>query len=228
MWGNIAFIAVVALGIDVGWQPLPEGGVEYLIQIEPDVFERLKSGDIEAIASDVPTHVRDIRTYRVFVGTAELPRELPSTAKPLIDPFKNRPPVRPLEPGGFDDATSLTDTVEMPFAPDSPFPESLPANPGVKPISAEPVAYIAPGGGLPSAPSGSPSDAPAVQEADAAPSKPWLPLTAAVFAFFASFGINVYLGWMAWDNRYRYRELLLRDRDPATLEEIVEVEPTDP
>jgi hypothetical protein len=70
-------MAAMALGIDVGWRPLSEGGVEYLIQIEPDLLETLQPG--EAIGSDVPPPlVGQIRAYRITVGTEELPRELPS------------------------------------------------------------------------------------------------------------------------------------------------------
>jgi hypothetical protein len=38
-------IAAAALGIDVGWQPLPEGGMEYIIQIAPQTLETLKAGE---------------------------------------------------------------------------------------------------------------------------------------------------------------------------------------
>ena len=32
MCGTVLCVAAVALGINVGWQPLPDGGMEYVIQ----------------------------------------------------------------------------------------------------------------------------------------------------------------------------------------------------
>ena len=80
MCGNVLCIAAVVLGIEAGWQPLPEGGVRYLIQIEPGVIETLRSG--EPIESDIPPQVKDVRGYRISVGTEQLPRELPPAAEP--------------------------------------------------------------------------------------------------------------------------------------------------
>jgi len=57
------------------------------------------------------------------------------------------------------------------------------------------------------APSDSPSDGATAQ--DQAPSKPWL-LT--LFGLFASLGGNVYLLWVAFDFRSRYRTLARRSR----------------
>ena len=37
------------------------------------------------------------------------------------------------------------------------------------------------------------------------PARPWLPLSFALFGLFASLGANVFLGWIAWDSRQRYR-----------------------
>ena len=50
------------------------------------------------------------------------------------------------------------------------------------------------------------------------PSRPWLPLTAALLALFASLGGNVYLAWLNYDSRTRYRRLLSRMQEPAVTE----------
>ncbi len=71
-----AVLAACVLGIDVGWQPLPDGGVEYIIQIPPQTFEVLKPG--EAVQSRVPSEVKDIRQCRVVIGRGTLPRQLPA------------------------------------------------------------------------------------------------------------------------------------------------------
>ena len=44
-------VVVAALGVDVGWQPLNSGGMEYIIQIEPDSLDSLLDG--RDIVSDV-------------------------------------------------------------------------------------------------------------------------------------------------------------------------------
>ena len=82
MCGNILCVATVLLGIDAGWHSLPEGGVEYLIQIEPDTFDRLKSGDVETILSYIRPDVRaaDVRAIRISIGDKELPQDLPAAS----------------------------------------------------------------------------------------------------------------------------------------------------
>jgi hypothetical protein len=66
-------LVALALGVDVGWKPLPEGGLEYIIQIEPELLNSLRSG--QTISSDVPLVLRDIRRYRIQVGDGRLPQE---------------------------------------------------------------------------------------------------------------------------------------------------------
>ncbi|MEK6247808.1 MAG: hypothetical protein N2C12_06480, partial [Planctomycetales bacterium] len=61
------------IGVDVGWQPLATGGLEYVIQIEPHQLKTLKPGD--EISVGVRPELRDVRRYRIIVGTGPLPRE---------------------------------------------------------------------------------------------------------------------------------------------------------
>ncbi len=96
MCGNILCVAAILLGIDAGWQPLPEGGVVYLIQLEPQILDRLESGEIKAVESDLPPYVKDIRSYRITVGTDELPRELPP-ATSIPQAFEQDPAAKPIE-----------------------------------------------------------------------------------------------------------------------------------
>ena len=42
--------------------------------------------------------------------------------------------------------------------------------------------------------------------------RPWFFLTMTLFALFASLGGNLFLGWVTWDIRLRFRELLIRAR----------------
>jgi len=187
MVGNIVYLAAVVLGVDVGWQPRPEGGVEYLIQIEPHLLDALKSG--EAIQSEIPPDVKNVRSYRISVGTGSLPREVPTVEQiQPPDPF-----VIPPRPHGVDSGTP---------------PQTLPPETTGSPIREKPADHTDVTGAAPPA-EASPSDKPATDQAPASSStRPWTPLTLSLLALFASLGGNAYLFWVARDARNRYRVLV--------------------
>jgi len=84
-------LVALALGVDVGWKPLPEGGLEYIIQIEPELLNSLRSG--QSISSDVPLVLQNIRRYRIQVGDGRLPQEGPlETPLPGAEPEPARRP----------------------------------------------------------------------------------------------------------------------------------------
>ncbi|MEX2114627.1 MAG: hypothetical protein WD845_15645 [Pirellulales bacterium] len=64
-------MAASTLGVEAGWQPLPEGGHEYTIQIEPSLVRLLESGN--DVVSEVPSQI-DVRRFRIKLGTGELSR----------------------------------------------------------------------------------------------------------------------------------------------------------
>lgn len=66
-------VVISSVGVDVGWQPADDGGLEYIIQIEPQVAARLKAGDV--IEVGVRPELRDVRRYRIVVGSGPLPRD---------------------------------------------------------------------------------------------------------------------------------------------------------
>ena len=68
-------IAVATLGIDYGWQRLPEGGMQYIIQLNPQALEALRAG--QPIESDIPAGAGEVRSYRIIVGRGALPHDLP-------------------------------------------------------------------------------------------------------------------------------------------------------
>lgn len=76
-------LAAAATAVDYGWQPLAGGGFEYIIQIEPEVLDALLKG--QEIASDLPPDLRGIRSYRVRVGSGDVPRvgQPPAPAAPV-------------------------------------------------------------------------------------------------------------------------------------------------
>jgi hypothetical protein len=69
------FVAAATLGFDVGWQRLPEGGMEYIIQLDPQTLDALRSGQV--LQSDIPSAAGEVRSYRIVVGGQRPPRESP-------------------------------------------------------------------------------------------------------------------------------------------------------
>jgi hypothetical protein len=102
---TVVLLAAAAIGLDYGWQPLDDGGFEYIIQIEPELLDSLQAG--EALRSDLPPFLRDVRSYRIQVGRGQVPRlgnpqaavvQTPvttpqQTAEPP-EPVKQEPPIR--------------------------------------------------------------------------------------------------------------------------------------
>ncbi len=96
----LVVVATVAMGIEVGWEPLPGGGHEYTIQIEPQLLEVLEKGEDE-VFSEVPAGI-DVRRYRILVGTGKLRRD----SGPL-EPTATDPP-RAASSGTREPASRLT------------------------------------------------------------------------------------------------------------------------
>jgi hypothetical protein len=71
MLAAVAALTVCSLGVQVGWQPLESGGVEYIIQVSSEELERL--ANVDDLISDVPADL-DVRRYRITVGDDQLPR----------------------------------------------------------------------------------------------------------------------------------------------------------
>ena len=78
MGGLIVCLAATLLVVDARCRALPDGGVQYVIQIEPQLLERLESGAIEAVASHVPREINDIRAYQITIGTQKLAENAPT------------------------------------------------------------------------------------------------------------------------------------------------------
>ena len=90
-------VAAATLGIEVGWQRLPEGGTEYIIQLDPQTLETLRSG--KPLHSDIPPAAGEVRSYRIIMGTQKLPRETPDKPQPKAEPQTvSEPPPKPWLP----------------------------------------------------------------------------------------------------------------------------------
>ena len=182
MCGTMLCIAAVTLGIDPGWERMEDGGWRYLIQIDPNALEDLKAGRIPPLESDIPPQLRDIRSYRISVGKGQPRRDpLPELPEAVVSPPGPAWPSPPEAPGPLPTATDVKPREER----QASFSEQVLAKPQLAP----------------------PSD---TGKEPAEPPRPWLPFTMALSAAFACFGGMLYLGWIAWDYRKRYRQLYLR------------------
>jgi hypothetical protein len=182
-------LAMATLGTDAGWQRLPDGRLQYIIQMEPQTLDALRAS--KPVESDLPSNLRDVRSYRIVFGSKKLPRDsLPdaSLAKPALPPIAESQP-----------------------AP----PHHLSPDPTVKPLVGQQAVFKEP---TPS-PAETTDSNPASEPQSPTPAKPWLPLTFTLLGLFASFGGNIYLGWIVLDLRKRCRSLLGRhvgtDAPPA-------------
>ncbi len=70
---SVILIAAATLGIDYGWQPLEDGQLEYIIQIEPELLSAMRQG--EEVVSELTGDVRGVRRFRIKIGNDPLPRE---------------------------------------------------------------------------------------------------------------------------------------------------------
>jgi hypothetical protein len=139
MHGAALCLVTAVVGVDVGWQPLPDGGMEYIIQIEPHVLEMVGRG--EEIVSDIPPALPGVDgrriSVRVTAGTETLPRVGDLTARPKPPPSPEVPLNKPYESepvlrDGFASSDPPTPSPEPrapspePPAPDPETPASAP------------------------------------------------------------------------------------------------------
>lgn len=180
-WGDamqtiLLCLAAAAVGVDVGWERMPSGEMEYIIQFDPQELESLRDG--QPIQSDVHPGAGQVRSYRIVVGKKSLPRETPPAAAP--------------SPGA---------TGPEPSTPKAKAPRPLPTDANGAAILGRPAVYVEPGDAPPDA---KPPESPPKEETEQQ-EEPWMPLTASLLALFASLGANVFLGWVAWDSRRQFR-----------------------
>jgi hypothetical protein len=195
-----AMLAVATLGVDTGWEPLPDGGLVYIIQIEPQLLDAMREGT--QIASEIPAELAGVRSYRVLVGDGTLPREglTPSSAGGEVQ-AGFRPPAAPPEPD-----TQQADVETPPASPGDTEPGPFSADPN-DPVRAVPASAAEPQ--QPDNTDTSSEGENAREEASSAAGseKPWLPMVLLAVGLCLSVGGNLYLIWITWDTRRRYRAL---------------------
>jgi hypothetical protein len=70
--GKLLLSPGVAHAVEFGWQELQDGGIEYLVQVEPSLVDSFRQG---GFSSDIPPGLRDVRRIRIVVGEAALPNQ---------------------------------------------------------------------------------------------------------------------------------------------------------
>lgn len=225
MIATSVLVATLTLGVDTGWQPAPEGGVEYIIQIDPLLLRSLSAD--EPITSEVPEVLGPVRRFRVQLGTGPLPHVAPEPP-----PTKPAPPLATDDTHAFDlpqddetgnmrripkKAEKLGTTAQQPraFEPGqraAPLAESSPA---VKQASAEKSDEAPAAAASPRTAAGNRSNSQSAGTSAAAPSgRPWGPFLFSLLLLTASLAANVYLVWIWLDTRRRY-QTLARQHGPA-------------
>ena len=176
------FIAAAAFGSDVGWQPLPNGGTEYIIQLNPYELDALRRG--RPLQNDVPRNAGEVRAYRIVVGNEILPRVAPLPRATYRDELGKRA-------GDRWPAPIAESTARLARSPALGATTVASGNAAAAPANANRSTQ----------PNRTTS-----QGASAEPAKPWFWLTFLVL--LVSLGSNLYLGWIVADLRRRCRRLI--------------------
>ncbi len=237
--GPMLLLAAASFGVDFGWQPIAGGGVEYIIQIEPELLESLASGRAD-IVSEIPPFLRGVRSYRITVGTGPLPHhgEPPPVAGALEEDQDAGIPGPDKDPlaGAFDGAGAkpLRQSGTKRSAQGEVNPAAYEEDDADGPeLTGAAEDQSANGGdatrrhtgvdrksGQAARDSAADQDVPSPSDQDTQPgaasatsSRPWLPLGLALIALCASLAGNAYQGWLTLALRQRYLLLLARSAE---------------
>jgi hypothetical protein len=108
-----ATAALLMGGIEAAFIPADNGGVDYLVRVEPDL---VNSSSPHALTSDVPADARDVRSVRIYVAdawppsversvadAARRPRTQPMAVAAMARPSSIEPttPAKPERPWGW-------------------------------------------------------------------------------------------------------------------------------
>lgn len=224
-------------GVDLGYQPAANGGLELIVQIDANTFQTLRENDPISVA--VPREAQQVRPSQITValGSARLPQSLP----PQISPPQGSPlPGTAAAPATAPRvrASPIPNTSVLPATVESPLPST--GGPSLTPGDAQGPARIPPPSGAIAAPTTTNEQSQGAADPRATASGPaasqqgnsytpsafdngdskgaisfngkQLFLVLLVIALAAS---NGYVGWLFLDARQRYLGLLARTFAPA-------------
>jgi hypothetical protein len=195
MFPSILLLAASAVGINYGWEPLPDGGVKYIVQFKLDELEEARNSGKD-IESDIPSTVVDVRSISIRLGTSQLPRENPPAKTDLQFPAPNQEIRKP-------DSAAPANLDAKPG--NSALPPPLLQSPQGKPLAAQ-ASFNEPAEKSKTAPD---SKSAAASLAIGELAKPW-PLIGMLLLLFTSLSGNFYLVWIFAELRKRYRALLVK------------------
>src|SRR5436190_146554 len=72
LWVLLAGAATTAQAVQFGWQELNGGGIQYIVQVEPELLDSFHE---QGFTSDLPASMRDVRSIRIVVGKEILPNQ---------------------------------------------------------------------------------------------------------------------------------------------------------
>lgn len=90
MNGFALLVATAVMGVDYGWEPDTSGELEYIIQIEPMTLIALREG--HDIVSQIDPYVRNVKRFRIQVGSDPVPRRGFPPTKPAEGASAPAPP----------------------------------------------------------------------------------------------------------------------------------------
>jgi len=205
------FVGVACLGIEVGWRPLLDGGTEYVIRVSPEELADLKLGDIIA-ASDVPPDLPPIKSYRIEVGRGAVERRVPPAGSTVLEAPENAAAANSQRP-------APSATIPLVFT-EPAAPQAMDRPPAAPPKESKNSADQVQGSakateGDPGRqtqdeqPRSTTGEAPVESQTKNPDS---LIHTLAISGMTASFAAVLYIGWVAWEYRRKYLELLRAGR----------------
>ena len=236
MCGSVLCVAAVLVGVKLTAQPLPAGGIEYVLHVEPLALDSLRSG--KDLHSDIPPPtLQDVRSLRITLAGDQAPAVFPAagTGSAARGPGGAAPAESAADRGGTF-ATAPPGLLPMPKLDVTPRPWDrlrVPPASTDSPASAEQKITLAAPKESPTTPLGKQPAAltalgkqPAASKAastvatEPEPPKESLGLLFSLGASTAgSFSGMVFFGWVAWDYRRRYLSLLRRVVDSPMEEE---------
>lgn len=223
----LATITAPARGVTFGWEVMQDGGLKYIVQVEPGLVDAFR--DAGGFQSFIPPDVPKFACIQLKIGTDKLPNE--GTLPPPAEPSTPSPAAAQTDP-----MVSAPSSTKPNDALDGAQPADFQTPEGAKPIGDHPFksAYSKQEPPLPpllqsntqsntqieqdpappdnaddqKEPRKTETEKPVINDSET--SHPWMPLMLALVALFASVGANAYLMWIHQSLRANYRAVVAR------------------
>ncbi len=234
---TLTCLALAFVGVDFGYRPASDGGLELIVQIPPSTFRTLQPGDPITVA--VTPEARRFRPSQVTVAVSDLPPPHDLPPPPASRPFDNG--AGPAASRGAAAAPATAPDVRAVPLPRSPVNQAIAEEPAASSLGgpalmspgAQGPVTVKPPSGPPAQPTTTDEHVQGTADSRAATALPGsgppnitklpqvdtakesggsfdggrLGLLLVIIALAAS---NGYVGWLFWDARRRYLGLLAR------------------